>query len=113
MEGVRRAKDGVLIDIAVSPNAGRERIKNYDPWRGRINVEMKEKPAKFRVNRELIEFFSQLFGVSTAQVHIVAGEKNPHKTIKVEGVSYEEAERVIGRYLGKGQGHTGKDDGRE
>ncbi len=100
MEGIRPSKDGTLIDIEVSPNAKRERIKGYNSWRGRIVVEMKEKPEKFKVNKEIISFFSKIFNISKNNVKIVNGEKNPLKTILLEGIDVEEAEEVIGRYIG-------------
>ena len=102
MEAIRASKYGVLLDIEVSPNAKREEIKGYNEWRKRIVVEMKEKPEKFKVNRELVSFFSKLFNIPKNNVKIVNGEKNPLKTILLEGIDVEEAEEIIGRYIGKG-----------
>ncbi len=101
MEGIRKYKGGVAIDIEVSPNSKKEEIKGYNEWRKRIEVAMKEKPEKFKVNKELISFFASLFGVSQDKVHIVAGEKNPHKTVYVEGVSEDAARNVIRARTGR------------
>jgi uncharacterized protein (TIGR00251 family) len=101
MEGIKPTDKGVLIDIEVSPNAKREGIKGYNGWRRRIMVDMKEKPEKFKVNKELISFFSNLFKIPKNRVKIVNGEKNPLKTILLEGVDVDEAEKIIGRYIGK------------
>ena len=100
-EVIRKYKDGVAIDIEVSPNSKREEIRGFNPWRKRIIVAMKEKPEKFKVNKELISFFSSLFSVPQDRVAIVAGEKNPHKTIYVEGVDVDTARDIIGRRAGK------------
>ncbi len=101
MEGIRASNGGTLIDIEVSPNAKRERIKGYNSWRKRIVVEMKEKPEKFKVNKELVAFFSKIFNISKNDVKIVNGEKNPLKTILLEGIEVERAEEIIRRYIGE------------
>ena len=99
MKAIRKKGNGVLIDIIVSPNSKREGIKGYDKWRDRIVVDMKEKPAKFKVNRELISFFSSLFSIPKNSVRIVAGEKNPLKTIFLEGTNEKRAKEILEGYL--------------
>ncbi len=101
MKGIRAYKNGVAIDIEVSPNAKKEEIRGYNEWRKRIEVAMKEKPEKFKVNKELISFFSSFFNVPQEKVHIIAGEKNPHKTIYVEDVSEDAARDAIGKRIGR------------
>ncbi len=101
IEGIRQQKGGVVIDIEVSPNSKKEGIKGYNEWRKRIIVTMKEKPEKFKVNRELISYFSSLFCVPQEDVSIVSGEKNPHKTIFIRGVSAEQVAEIIKERLGK------------
>ncbi len=99
-KAIKEEKDGVLIEIEVSPNSKEESVKSYNPWRNRIVVSMKEKPQKFRVNKELVVFFSALFRVPQDYVKIVSGEKSKQKGIFIRGVSKNEAEQVIGKYLG-------------
>ena len=98
-EAIKNAKNGITIEIEVSPNSKEEGIKSYNQWRKRIVVAMKEKPQKFKVNKEIVSFFSSLFGIPSEKVRIVTGEKSTHKTIFVEGVDKNEAERIIGRSL--------------
>ncbi len=99
MNAIRKKENGILIDIIVSPNSKMEGIKGYDKWRDRIIVGMKEKPKKFKVNKELISFFSSLFQIQKNSVKIVAGEKNPMKTIFLEGVDEKRAKDIFGGYL--------------
>ena len=96
---IRKVKGGILIDVAVSPNSARERIKGYDPWRRRLLVEMKEKPEKFRVNRELVRYFSSLFNVPQQNVRIVAGEKKPLKSILIMGLDENEAREILSEFV--------------
>ena len=99
MRAIRENENGILMDIIVSPNSKREGIKGYDRWRDRIIVEMKEKPEKFKVNKELLSFFSSLFSISKRSVRIIAGEKNPMKTIFLEGVNEKRAKDILKRYI--------------
>ena len=98
-KAIRESKEGVVIDIEVSPNSNEERIRGYNPWRRRIVVAMKEKPQKFRVNKELISYFSTVFGVPQENIRIVSGEKSTQKSILIMGVNKNDAEQIIGRYL--------------
>jgi len=95
IEALYEYKEGTAIDIEVSPNSKIEAIKGYNHWRKRLIVAMREKPEKFKVNKELIAFFSSLFNVPQNKVHIIAGEKNPHKTIYIEGVCLDVARDAI------------------
>ncbi|MCD6276364.1 MAG: YggU family protein [Thermoplasmata archaeon] len=99
MEAIKKSNRGILIYIQVSPNSKEERIKGYDEWRKRILVDMREKPERFRVNKELIKFFSSLFNTPSNWVRIVEGEKSTLKTILVEGISEEYAEEILSRYI--------------
>ena len=99
-EAIKNARNGIKIEIEVSPNSKEEGIKSYNQWRKRIVVAMKEKPQKFKVNKELVSFFSSLFNVPTEKVRIVAGEKSTNKTIFIEGIEKDEAERIIGESIG-------------
>lgn len=100
-EAIRKYRNGVAIDIEVSPNSKEEAIRGYNPWRKRIIVSMKEKPEKFRVNREIVKFFSNLLGVPQGNVRIISGEKDPRKTVYIEGVTEDVARSAIERAAGK------------
>ena len=99
-EVIKNVECGITIDVEVSPSSKEEKIKSYNQWRKRIVVAMKEKPQKFKVNKELVGFFSSLFHVPAKRVKIVSGKKSTQKTILIEGVDKNEAERIIGEILG-------------
>ena len=60
---------------------------------------MKEKPEKFRVNRELVRYFASLFNVPQKNVRIVAGEKNPLKTVLIMGLDENEARKILSEFV--------------
>lgn len=81
-----------LIKVAVSANAKQNQICDYDPWRRRLNVKIKAPPSEGRANKVLLEFFSELFGVSKSDVRIVSGEKSSLKVLHVNLASERVAE---------------------
>ena len=99
IECLKKSREGIILDIEVTPFAKRERIKGYDPWRKRLLVEMREKPEKFKVNNELVEFFARIFAIPRDNVLIVNGEKSTKKSMLIKGVSYEDAKKIITEYL--------------
>ncbi len=99
IECLKKSREGIILDIEVTPFAKRERIKGYDPWRKRLLVEMREKPEKFKVNNELVEFFARIFAIPRDNVLIVNGEKSTKKSMLIKGISYEDAKKIITEYL--------------
>ncbi|ADG13144.1 protein of unknown function DUF167 [Methanocaldococcus infernus ME] len=76
---LRECKEGTLLDIIVTPNAKKTEIVGRDEWRNRLEVKVKAPPVEGKANKEIIKFFSKLFG----DVEIVAGEKSSKKTILI------------------------------
>lgn len=72
-------KDGnVLVDIEVSPNSKNFEISNFNDWRNRIEVRIKQIPQKGKANKEISKEFSKLFNCDVA---IFKGEKSSQKTL--------------------------------
>ncbi len=92
---IRPKGESTLVDITVMPNARSTGVKGFDQWRGRVLVDVKERPVKNRANREIVSFLSKLF---SADVKIVRGAKSREKTIQV---SCREAEAKRALYESK------------
>jgi uncharacterized protein (TIGR00251 family) len=90
-DAIRPKGENTLIDIAVTPDSKSTGIKGFDRWRKRVLVEVKEPPIQNRANREIVSFFSKLFN---ADVNIVRGGKNTHKTLEVS-CGEDEAKRAL------------------
>jgi uncharacterized protein (TIGR00251 family) len=88
---IRPKGKSTLVDIAVTSGARSTGLKGFDQWRGRILLEVKERPVKNRANREIIDFFSKLFNTD---VKIVSGAKSSQKTIMVS-CSEEDVRRAL------------------
>ena len=77
---IRPKGESTLVDIAVTSGARSTGVKGFDQWRGRILLDVKERPVKNRANREIVDFFSKLFNTD---VRIVSGAKSREKTLQV------------------------------
>lgn len=81
-------KDGdVLVDIEVSPNSKNFEISNFNDWRNRIEVRIKQIPQKGKANKEISKEFSKLFNRDVA---IFKGEKSSQKTLIFKNSSKED-----------------------
>ena len=93
MEGaIRDSKNGVLIDLNVSPNAKKTEIVGYNEWRKSIEVRVSAPPKGGKANAELIKFFESIF---KSNVKIIKGQTSTQKTILVEGISKDEALKIL------------------
>ncbi len=70
--------EDVLVDIEVSPNSKKFEISNFNDWRNRIEVRIKQIPQKGKANKEICKEFSKIFNCDVA---ILKGEKSSQKTI--------------------------------
>jgi hypothetical protein len=97
-DAIRESGTGVIIDFEVTPGSKNICVPSgYNPWRKRIEVKLTEKARKGKANMQLIQGLSDVFGVSTACISIVAGAKSSQKSVLVEGVDREKAGELLGK----------------
>ena len=88
-------KSGCLyIHIHVQPRASRNEVVGVHGES--IKVRLTSPPVEGAANSLLVEFMAKKLGVAKSKVELTAGEKSRHKTLKIEGVSKEEAANLIG-----------------
>ena len=92
MNAVTEAKDGILVDIDVSPKSKTFEIVGYNEWREKIEIRVKSVPQKGKANKEIINEFSRLTG---SKVEIISGLKSHHKTLKVYNISESEFFHIL------------------
>jgi len=97
-EALKESKDGVLIDVTVSPNAKRTEVVGYNQWRKAIEVRVKSPPKGGKANTELIEFFRQIF---RCDVVIVKGQTSTQKTLLIKDLSKDEVLEILRRNVSK------------
>ncbi len=94
-DAVRQSRDGVILELEVSPGAKETSVRGYNQWRKRIEVRLSERAEKGRANDQLISFFSGLFGVSSRNVQIIAGQTSSKKSVIILGTKAEDILKVL------------------
>ena len=94
-DAIRQAKDGVILDLEISPGAKETRVYGYNPWRRRIEIKLSERAEKGKANAELISFFSGLFKVNSGNVQIITGLTSSKKSVKILGRNAADILKVI------------------
>lgn len=84
---------GVLFQVKAQPRSSKSRICGEHD--GRLKVTLRAAPVDDAANRECCALFAKLFGVAPSRLSIVAGMGSRNKTVRVEGVSSEEAARIL------------------
>jgi uncharacterized protein (TIGR00251 family) len=93
---IKETENGVLINLDVSPNAKKTEIAGYNEWRKAIAVRVGSPPKGGKANAELIKYFEKVFG---KDVKIVKGQTSTQKTILVEGITKDEAIKILKQYI--------------
>ena len=76
------------IPVRIHPNAARNEVMGITD--GILQVRISAPPVKGKANKELIDFLSQLLGVSKSRLSIIKGHTSRNKVIAVDGLSREE-----------------------
>ena len=88
-------KDGSLtFSVRVVPRAKKNEIVGVEG--GTLKVRIAAPPVGGKANEALVELLAQVLGVRKGQVEIARGQKAKDKTIRVRGLSEEEARKRLG-----------------
>ena len=99
-DALRFKNSAVFVDIEVTPGSKTAQIPSgYNEWRKRIEVKLSEAAQKGKANEQLIEQFAILFNIPSARVSLENGWTNSKKTIRIDGISLEEAKYVFEKKL--------------
>ncbi len=78
--------------IYVQPKAKRNGIDGIDEWRKRLKVKIKAPPVEGKANKEVVKFFSKLFG---REVVIIRGETSREKDLLIKGLKVEDVKEKL------------------
>jgi uncharacterized protein (TIGR00251 family) len=92
---VKQVKGGIVLDLEITAGAKETSIHGYNPWRKRIEIRLSERAQKGRANEQLISFFSDLLGVNSRDVRIIAGSTNSKKSIMIQGAKAPDVIKVL------------------
>ena len=84
---VRETAAGLELRLHVQPRAKRCEIAGiYD---GALKLKVTAPPVDDAANRAILEFFSDLLGISRSSLRIVSGLKSRDKTLQIQGISLD------------------------
>lgn len=89
-------KEQVRITVRVQPNAGQNSVVSFQD--SVLRVRIAAPPVKGKANQELVEFLSELLGVSKSSLSIEKGISSKNKTIAVRGLEQDYILRLLGNY---------------
>ena len=78
----------------MQPNARRNEVLGFED--GVLRVKIAAPPVKGKANKELIDFLSQLLGVSKSNINIDKGLTSRRKVIAIKGLSQAEILQRLG-----------------
>lgn len=82
---ITECNGGVTFGIKVVPGSSRTSIAGV--LDGALKVKISAAPEKGKANQSLIAFLGKQLGVNKKAITIESGITNPHKTIRITGVS--------------------------
>ena len=91
---VEPAGDGVRLRLHIQPRAARTELGGR--FGDALKVRLKSPPVDGAANEELVRFLAETLGVARSRVELVAGRSGRRKTVRVTGLSAEDAGRRLG-----------------
>jgi uncharacterized protein len=92
MMAIKQTRDGILLQIEVSPQSDKFQITRYNKWRNNFEVKIKAPPTKGKANLEVIKEFSRLTG---RNVEIISGYKSQQKTIYIHKIDENQFLKIL------------------
>lgn len=93
-EPVVPTADGVRLALHVQPGASRSELAGMHGTA--LKVRVRAPPVDGAANQELVRFLADLLRVPRSRVTLASGSSGRRKTVVVQGVSVEEASRMLG-----------------
>jgi uncharacterized protein (TIGR00251 family) len=82
----------VTLEILVQPRASRSRVVGEHD--GRLKVQLAAPPVDGEANAALVELLASVLGVRKGDIEILRGDAGRRKTVRVAGVTPEQAVRL-------------------
>ena len=76
---------GLMVRLHVLPRAKCGELAGLH--NGALKVKVMAPPVEDAANRAIIEFFSELLGISKSNLKILAGNKSREKVLQIKGVT--------------------------
>ena len=96
-EGIQVSEtgEGLTVRLHVLPRAKRGELAGLH--NGALKVKVTAPPVENAANRAVIDFFSELLGISKSNLKILAGTKSREKLLQIKGLSIVDFINLISR----------------
>lgn len=78
---IKETKDGLTVQIKISPNASKNEIVKDETG---IKIKLTAQPIEGKANKALIEFLSKQFKIAKTSIIILKGETSKDKTLLIK-----------------------------
>ncbi len=92
---------GAALTIRVTPRSSRDEVSDIQED-GTVKIRLKASGPDNNINQALVRFLSDLLGVQTGNLEIVAGGAGMDKLVTVTGMDASQLQKRILRSLGGG-----------
>ena len=82
-----------LVTLYVQPRASRTEVSGLHD--GALRLRVAGPPVDGAANAQIIAFLATRLGIPKSAVQIVSGDSGRRKRVRIEGVSSEDAERML------------------
>ena len=81
------------LRVRVTPGAPRSEVvgRHGDAWKLRVRAA----PERGRANDDLVELLAERLGIARARVRVVAGATARDKVVELDGLTLDDAERLL------------------
>ncbi|MBU0967149.1 MAG: YggU family protein [Proteobacteria bacterium] len=91
------ADNSVSLDLYIQPKASKNSICGLHG--DELKLAITAPPVDGKANKAVIDFLAKLFGVAKSSVSIMSGQQSRHKRCMVQGVTFQEASRVVNGFF--------------
>jgi len=88
------ARDGILLNLRVSPGAGRTSIEGLYGEHA-LKLRVAAPPVDGKANAELERFLATLLGVSRSDVAVIRGSSGRDKVVLIQGADEMDVREIL------------------
>lgn len=88
---IKETKDGLLVQLKISPNASKNSILKDETG---VKVKLTAQPIEGKANKALVEFLSKELKIPKTSFEIVKGETSKEKTLLIKIFDNDKINRV-------------------
>lgn len=93
VDTIKEGKEGILLNVNVTPNADQFKIKGRNSWTGRLEIALSSPAREEKANKELLE---KLGTMLQKKVLLKAGRKSRKKLLLLKNSSKNDVLQSLG-----------------